>query len=76
VLARSSLLKAPPPTTLKKNDMVRYASDDHALDGTTRWQFGKVWKVHRGGELIDVNFDNGEKLHRQPTHDVCAACRD
>ena len=44
-----------------------------ALEGTTRWQFGKVVKVYPGGELIDVDFDNGEDLHRQPMHDVLPA---
>ena len=73
VVARSALMKAPPPTPLKKGDLVRYPCDDHALEGTTRWQYGKVVKVYPGGELIDVDFDNGEKLHRQPTHDVLPA---
>jgi len=73
VVARSALMKAPPPTPLKKGDLVRYPCDDHALEGTTRWQYGKVVKVYPGGELIDVDFDNGEDLHRQPTHDVLPA---
>ena len=64
------MLKAPEPTALKKASHVRFASDDSALAGTTRWEFGVVTKVHKGGELIDVDFQNGEQLRGMPTFDV------
>ena len=39
VLARDDcLFKAPEPTQLKKNAVVRVAFDDTAIEGTMRWQ--------------------------------------
>ena len=35
-----------------------------------RWQYGKIVKVHSGGELIDVDLDNGQQLRAAPTYDV------
>ena len=60
------MLKAPEPTALKKASHVRFASDNSALAGTTRWEFGVVTKVHKGGELVE----NGEQLRGMPTFDV------
>ena len=54
-------------TTLKRGDFVRIASDDNALAGTMRWEYGKVVKVHSGKELLDVDFDNGEQMRAMPT---------
>ena len=61
ILTRTQLLKAPPQTSLKVKDVVRFASDDHAIEGTTRWEYGRVTEVHKGGELLDVEYFNGEK---------------
>jgi len=35
-----------------------------------RWFFGKVTRVYLGRELIDVQFDNGERLKRAPLFGV------
>mmetsp|Transcript_42037 Transcript_42037/g.101202 ORF Transcript_42037/g.101202 Transcript_42037/m.101202 type:complete len:224 (+) Transcript_42037:941-1612(+) len=73
ILARDDcLFKAPEPTQLKKNAVVRVAFDDTAIEGTMRWQYGKVVKVFTGGELVDINLDSGEELRATPTFDVDA----
>jgi len=73
ILARDDcLFKAPEPTQLKKNTVVRVAFDDTAIEGTMRWQYGKVVKVFTGGELVDINLDSGEELRATPTFDVNA----
>ena len=56
----------------KKNAVVRVAFDDTAIEGTMRWQYGKVVKVFTGGELVDINLDSGEELRATPTFDVDA----
>ena len=35
-------------------------SVENALEGTTRWEYGKVVKVHNGKELLDIDLDNGQ----------------
>ena len=35
-----------------------------------RWQYGVLSKVHPGGELVNVSFDNGEAAEAVPTYDV------
>ena len=73
VLARDAcLFKAPEPTQLKKNAIVRIAFEDSAIEGTMRWQYGKVVKVFSGGELVDIDLDSGEELRAAPTFDVDA----
>ena len=73
MLARTDkLYKAPEPTTLKVKSLVRLAFDDNALEGTTRWEYGRVRKVHSGKELLDVDLDNGQQLRRTPLYDVVA----
>ena len=73
VLARTDrLYKAPPPTTLKNKALVRIASEDNALEGTTRWEYGKVVKVHLGKELLDIDLDNGQQYRFTPAFDVVA----
>ena len=67
---KDNLFKAPEPTTLKVNCTVRIAFDDNALEGTMRWEYGKVIKVHSGKELLDINLDNGQKLRWTPLFDV------
>ena len=52
--------------------LVRLAFDDNALEGTTRWEYGRVRKVHSGKELLDVDLDNGQQLRRTPLYDVVA----
>ena len=75
MLARTDkLYKAPEPTKLKKGDFVRIASEDNALAGTMRWEYGKVVKVHSGKELLDVDFDNGEQMRAVPTFDIAGVC--
>ena len=70
------LYKAPEPTTMKKGDFVRVAFDDHtALHGTSRWNHGKLSAVHKGGELVDICFDNGETSIAVPIFDVLRAAR-
>ena len=73
LLERSqALFKAPEPTALKKGDVIRIAFDDNALEGTMRWEYGKVVKVHTGKELLDIDLDNGQQLRAAPLYDVCA----
>ena len=36
-----------------------------------RWEYGKVVKVHSGGELVDIDLDNGQELRYTPCFDVC-----
>ena len=73
LLERSqALFKAPEPTALKKGDVIRIAFDDNALEGTMRWEYGKVVKVHAGKELLDIDLDNGQQLRAAPLYDVCA----
>jgi hypothetical protein len=72
LLSRSDqLYKAPEPTELKKKSLVRLAFDDNAIAGTMRWEYGKVVKVHSGGELVDIDLDNGQELRYTPCFDVC-----
>ena len=67
MFARKDLLKAP-STALKKGACVRTPRDENALvEGTTRWEFGRIVKISRRGELIDVAMDNGELMESQPT---------
>jgi hypothetical protein len=74
VLARTDrLFKAPEQTSLKVKSLVRFAFEDNALEGTTRWEYGKVVKVHTGKELLDIDLDNGQKLRYTPLYDVFAA---
>ena len=47
-------------------------ASDTAIEGTMRWQYGKVVKVFTGGELVDINLDSGEELRATPTFDVDA----
>ena len=71
MLARTDMLfKAPEPTTLKVKSLVRLAFTDNAIEGTTRWEYGKVVKVHNGKELLDIDLDNGQNLRCTPTFDV------
>jgi hypothetical protein len=71
MLARTDMLfKAPEPTTLKVKSLVRLAFTDNAIEGTTRWEYGKVVKVHNGKELLDIDLDNGQNLRFTPTFDV------
>ena len=71
VLARGDkLFKAPEPTKLKKGSTVRIAFDDNAIEGTMRWEYGKVVKVHNGKELLDIDLDNGQQLRATPLYDV------
>ena len=73
-LARTdNLFKAPEPKSLKAKSLVRIAFDDNALEGTMRWEYGKVVKVHTGKELLDIDLDNGQQLRYTPTFDVVAA---
>ena len=73
VLTRSEqLFKAPEPTTLKVKSPVRLAFDDNALEGTMRWEYGKIVKVHEGRELVDIDLDNGQELRGAPIYDVVA----
>ena len=45
--------------------------DDGAGTATeVRWWFGRVSRVERGGELVDVELDSGEACKRVPTYDV------
>ena len=75
VLARTgNLYKAPEPTSLKAKSHVRIAFDDNALEGTMRWEYGRVVKVHSGKELLDIDLDNGQQLRAAPTYDVLAVC--
>ena len=69
-----NLFKAPEPTAIKRGDFVRIAFDDNALEGTMRWEYGKVVKVHTGKELLDIDLDNGEETRCTPTFDVQAVC--
>ena len=64
------VFKAPEPTTLKVKSLVRLAFDDNALEGTMRWEYGKVVKVHGGKELLDIDLDNGERMRAMPTFDI------
>ena len=68
------LFKAPPPTSLSVKDIVRHASDDHALPGTMRWEYGAVVRVHAGGELVDIDLQNGEQFRSVPTYDIELPC--
>ena len=52
--------------------VVRVAFDATAIEGTMRWQYGKVVKIFTGGELVDINLDSGEELRATPTFDVDA----
>ena len=61
-------------TKLKKGDFVRIASEDNALAGTMRWEYGKVVNVHSGKELLDVDFDNREQMRAVPTFDIAGVC--
>ena len=71
VLERTAMLfKAPEPTSLKVKSLVRLAFTDNALEGTTRWEYGKVMKVHAGKELLDIDLDNGQQLRFTPMFDV------
>lgn len=70
-----ALFKAPEPTSLKKGDVVRIAFDDNALEGTMRWEYGKVVKVHTGKELLDIDMDNRQQLRAAPLYDVCGVVR-
>ena len=49
---------------------MRLAFDDNALEGTMRWEYGRVRKVHSGKELLEVDLDNGQQLRRTPLYDV------
>ena len=64
------LFKAPEPTALQLKSTVRLAFDDNALEGTMRWEYGTVVKVHSGGELLNINLDNGQQLRWTPLYDV------
>ena len=57
---------------LRIKSLVRLAFEDNALEGTTRWEYGKVVKVHTGKELLDIDLDNGQQLRFAPTYDVFA----
>ena len=35
-----------------------------------RWYYGRLSRVHRGGELVDVKFDNGETAEQVPLFHV------
>ena len=73
ILARTdNLYKAPEPKGLKAKSLVRIAFDDNALEGTMRWEYGRVVKVHSGRELLDIDLDNGQQLRRTPLYDVVA----
>ena len=37
-----------------------------------RWEYGRVVKVHRGKELLDIDLDNGQQLRATPLYDVVA----
>ena len=56
---------------MQKGQCVRvaYEHDDLPPDAM-RWQYGKLTKVHPGGELVDIVFDNGEAAEAVPTYDV------
>jgi len=56
--------RAPPPTSLQVGAAVRIAYDDD--HGARRWFYGNVKKVHAGGQLVDLHFDNREFAKRMP----------
>ena len=62
----------PTAPTIAVKSLVRFAFEDNALEGTTRWEYGKVVKVHTGKELLDIDLDNGQKLRYTPLYDVFA----
>ena len=35
-----------------------------------RWYYGRITRVHRGGEIVDIKFDSGEESLCVPTFDV------
>ena len=68
---RPAVLKAPPPTDMRVGQSVRVAFDHEDLQaGSMRWQFGVISKVHAGGELVDLAYENGELSAVVPTYDV------
>ena len=70
-LERPNLLKAPAPTAMCEGQYVCVAYDHEDLpSGSMRWQYGSLMKVHQGGEVVDIAFDNGETAEWVPTHDV------
>ena len=73
-LSRGKVLKAPAPTVLREGQCVRVAYEHEDLpEGAMRWQYGALAKVHPGGEVVDIRYDNGELAEAVPTYDVEAA---
>ena len=74
-LVRAKLLKAPAPTDMPEGQCVAVSFEhDDLPEGALRWQYGTIAKVHAGGELVDISFDNGEAAEAVPTYDV-VVCR-
>ena len=68
-LARRKLLKAPTPTRMRQGQYVRVTYEHEDLpQGALRWQYGALTKVHQGGELVNIKFDNGEVAEAVPTY--------
>jgi hypothetical protein len=68
------LYKARQPTTLRTGAGVRLPIDEDVAPGAEeRWFYGRVTKVYPGGELVDVELDNGEGCKRIPTWEVFPA---
>ena len=53
--------------SVKHRVLVRVSFDHEDLPGDVmRWQFRSTTKVHQGGELVDIAFDNGESADAVP----------
>ena len=64
------LYKAPAPTALKRGDWVRVANHSDEIGGQV-WQYGVVSWVYEK-QLVDINYDGGEKAEGIPTFEVQA----
>ncbi len=68
---RPALLKALAPTVMVVKQLVKVAFEHEDLpSGSMRWQFGTINRVHPGGELIDISYENGDESIGIPTYDV------
>jgi hypothetical protein len=69
---RDQLLKVVPlAEPIGVADCCRIAYDDMDAMNKYLWFYGKVRAVDARGELIDVEFDNGEEALGIPTNGVC-----
>ena len=68
-----AIYKAPAKTALRKGSLVRLAQADESVETGMRWEFGKITKLSKHGELVNIEMEDGDEYIDAPLFDVYPA---